>query len=239
MHETLEEAQIRSRKPIDGNLKVYIALISLLIAQISSSSQIVALIIFTALGLYADSRSFVRVLKIPIFFLLAALAVILITVEGEKVFGFWILSVSDRALKVAAETMLRSLSSLSVMGYMVITTTIPEFVSALSVIRLPSTLIEVLFLAYRAIQIIFDEIAKLDIAASLRMGYSNAFSTLTTTSLLAFSTFMRAMKRAEIMEDAMNSRCYCGKYPLIKVQSKGFAMSLAILACLIAAWWFS
>ncbi len=51
MHETLEEAQIKSKKIVDGHLKVYLALSSLIITQILGwGAQALAIVIFTTLG---------------------------------------------------------------------------------------------------------------------------------------------------------------------------------------------
>jgi cobalt/nickel transport system permease protein len=238
MHETLEEAQINSRKVVDGHLKVYLALSSLIIVQILGwGTQILAIVFFTVLGLYGDRKTYLRILKVPLFFLIAGTIVILFTIEGESLLRFWILEISDRSLEVAANTLLRSVSSLTIMAFMILTTTVPEFVSTLSMLRMPSFILELMFLAYRAIQILFEELYKLDTAASIRMGYINAARMVRTASLLAFSVFIRSMRRAEIMEEAMRARCYSGFHPEPFVENRGFVVAIVVLASLCLAGW--
>ncbi len=238
MHETLEEAQIRSRKVVDGYLKVYFSLSSLVIVQVFGwGAQIAAIAIFMALGLYGEKKTYLKILKVPMFFLLAGTLVILFTIEGESVLRFWVLEITDRSLFVAANTLLRSIASLTIMAFMILTTTVPEFVSTLSKLRMPAFLVELMFLAYRAIQIIFEELSKLDTAASIRMGYINAARMVRTTSLLAFTAFIRSMRRAEIMDEAMSARCYSGFHPEPLVENKGVGVVVAVLASLCLAGW--
>ncbi len=120
---------------------------------------------------------------------------------------------------------------------MILTTTVPEFVSTLSKFRMPSFILELMFLAYRAIQILFEELSRLDRAASIRMGYVSAARMVRTTSLLAFSAFIRSMRRAEIMEEAMQARCYSGFHPEPFVENRGVGVAIAILATLCLAGW--
>lgn len=238
MHETLEEAQVKSRKVVDGHLKVYLALSSLIVVQILGwGAQILSIALFAALGLYGDGRAYVKILRVPLFFLLAGTLVILFTIDGESLFRFWILEITDRSLLIAVNTLLRSISSLTIVAFMILTTTVPEFVSTLSRLRMPSFILELMFLAYRAIQILFEELSRLDTAASIRMGYINAAKMVRTTSLLAFSAFIRSMRRAEIMEEAMQARCYSGLHPEPFVENRGVGVAIAVLASLCLAGW--
>ncbi|WP_202320651.1 cobalt ECF transporter T component CbiQ [Archaeoglobus neptunius] len=237
MHDTLEIVQMNSRKIIDGNLKVYFSLLSLIIIQFGAASQILALAVFAALSIYADWKSYIKILRIPLLFLMAGLLVILFTVEGKPIFRIGFLVISNRSAQIAMQTFLRSLASFTIMSFLVITTSIPEFVSSLSKLRIPSFITEILFLAYRAIQILMEEIYRLDTAASVRMGYRSASCMVRTTSLLAFSSFIRAMNRSEIMDEAMKTRCYDGKYPLLGGENRGVWLSVLIITGLMAAGW--
>jgi len=239
MHETLEVVQMRSRKIIDGNLKVYLALSSLfLVLVLGKFSQILAVVIFSVLCIYADWKAYLRIIRIPAFFLLGAMAVILFTVDGKVFASFWIFRITEESTSIAFSVLLRSTASLSILSFLIMTTSIPEFITAFSRLKIPKFVVEMLMLVYRAIQILFEEISRLDTAASSRLGYLGFRNMIRTASLLAFSAFMKSLKRSEIMEEALESRCYSGCYPLLDSRTEGAGISALILSALFLAGWF-
>ena len=238
MHETLEAIQMTSRKPVDGDLKVYLSISSLfLVMVLGKFPQIIAVIIFSALCIYADKRAYLRIIRIPAFFLLAAMFVILFTTDGKVIASFWIFRITEEGINTAFSAFLRSAASLSVLSFLIMTTSIPEFIHAISRLKIPNFILEMLMLVYRTIQILFDELTKLDTSASSRLGYLGFRNMIRTASLLAFSAFMRSMQRSEIMEEALESRCYRGCYPLPYTRNKGFGISALIIAALFMAGW--
>ncbi|WP_290597881.1 MULTISPECIES: cobalt ECF transporter T component CbiQ [unclassified Archaeoglobus] len=239
MHETLEIVQMRSRKIIDGNLKVYLALSSLfLVLVLGKFSQILAVVIFSVLCIYADWKAYLRIIRIPAFFLLGAMAVILFTIDGKVLASFWIFRITEESTGIAFSVLLRSTASLSILSFLIMTTSIPEFITALSKLKIPKFVVEMLMLVYRAIQILFEEISRLDTAASSRLGFLGFRNMIRTASLLAFSAFMKSLKRSEIMEEALESRCYRGCYPLLDSRTEGAGISALILSALFLAGWF-
>lgn len=239
MHETLEVVQMRSRKIIDGNLKVYLALSSLfLVLVLGKFSQILAVVIFSVLCIYADWKAYLRIIRIPAFFLLGAMAVILFTVDGKVFASFWIFRITEESTSIAFSVLLRSTASLSILSFLIMTTSIPEFITAFSRLKIPKFVVEMLMLVFRAIQILFEEISRLDTAASSRLGYLGFRNMIRTASLLAFSAFMKSLKRSEIMEEALESRCYSGCYPLLDSRTEGAGISSLILSALFLAGWF-
>lgn len=239
MHETLEVVQMRSRKIIDGNLKVYLALSSLfLVLVLGKFSQILAVVIFSVLCIYADWKAYLRIIRIPAFFLLGAMAVILFTIDGKVFASFWIFRITEESTGIAFSVLLRSTASLSILSFLIMTTSIPEFITAFSRLKIPKFVVEMLMLVYRAIQILFEEISRLDTAASSRLGYLGFRNMIRTASLLAFSAFMKSLKRSEIMEEALESRCYSGYYPLLDSRTEGAGISALILSALFLAGWF-
>jgi cobalt/nickel transport system permease protein len=239
MHETLEIVQMRSRKIIDGNLKVYLALSSLfLVLVLGKFSQILAVVIFSVLCIYADWKAYLRIIRVPAFFLLGAMAVILFTIDGKVLASFWIFRITEESTGIAFSVLLRSTASLSILSFLIMTTSIPEFITALSKLKIPKFVVEMLMLVYRAIQILFEEISRLDTAASSRLGFLGFRNMIRTASLLAFSAFMKSLKRSEIMEEALESRCYRGCYPLLDSRTEGAGISALILSALFLAGWF-
>lgn len=224
--EDLERIQIRAKRLISGNLNVYFCLILIFLTSISAKVQIFSIFVFTFLSLFAIGKNYFRILKIPVLFLLPSVLVISITIEGKPIFEFWILKVSDKAFETVTSTLLRVFAILSILTYMIATTTLPEFISALKKLKLPKFFAELMFLSYRSIQVLFAELKKFEISADLRLGYSNFRASISTKSLLAKTIFLRAMERVEKTVLAMDLRG--DEFPEAVAKNKGFALAFLI-----------
>lgn len=238
MHETLEEIQTSSRKPIDGNLKVYFSLFSLFFVVLSNSMAvyITALLLFSILALYSAGRSYIKLMKIPTYFLIPSALIIAYFIPGNEISTPFPINPTDEGLKLASTTVLRSYASLSILSFLVLTTTIPEMFAALKKLKLPGFIVEMSLLIYRTIQVLMDELERLDRSASSRLGYSSRKAFLRTSSLLAYSLFIKSLQRSEKMNLAMESRCYAGNMPVKSGKSSGYFLSLVVAALLIVSW---
>lgn len=226
--EDLERIQVSARKLMSGNLNVYLCLTLIFLSSISTKVQLFSIAVFTFLGFYAVGKRYLRVLEVPVLFLFPSILVILLTIEGEPIFEFWFFSVSEKALEVAKSTLLRVFAILSILTYLISTTTLPEFISALKKLRLPKFLIEMMFLSYRAVQVLMGELKRFETSASLRLGYAGFRTSVSTKSLLAKTIFLRAMERVEKTILAMDLRGE--EFPDVAMKSKGFAIALSILS---------
>lgn len=225
--EDLEKIQINAKRLISGNLNVYFCIISVFLASISLKVQIFSLFAFTFLGVYAVGKKYLKIVEVPLLFLVPSILVIILTIEGESFLEFWVFRVSDKALSTASSTLLRVLAVLSILTYLISTTTLPEFISALKKLRFPKFLIDLMFLSYRSIQVLFSELKKFEISANLRLGYIDFKTSISTKSLLAKTLFVRALNRVEKTALAMDIRG--DEVPEIFTKSKGFPIVFAIL----------
>ncbi|MCC6027152.1 MAG: cobalt ECF transporter T component CbiQ [Archaeoglobus sp.] len=229
--EDLERIQIRARKLISGNINVYFSLSALLIALISERVQPICIVIFSLLSVYAVGRNYLKIVEIPFLFILPGILVILFTIDGKTVIELWILRITDKSIELAISTAQRTVATLSVLFYLISTTTMPEFVSALRKIRLPKFLAELMFLSYRTIQILYGELKRFETSAKIRLGYSNFRISLLTTSLLAKTLFIRAMERVEKTSLAMELRGE--EFPEVNTKSRGFLLSLLLISLMV------
>ncbi|WP_456368913.1 cobalt ECF transporter T component CbiQ [Geoglobus sp.] len=235
MHGTLEEVQMTSRKPIRGNLRVYFSIFVLLfvVASGSTSVYLTSMAIFTLLGVYSAGKSYLRLMKVPTYFLIPSALVIALFIPGRAVTESLPISPTEEGIGLAVSTVLRSYASLSVLFFMIVTTSIPEVFSALKSLRLPGFVIEMALLMYRAIQVLMDELVRLDRSASSRLGYSGWRAYIRTASLLGYSLFVKSLERAEKMNMAMESRCYSGSMPVRSEKSSGYLLCAITVSILI------
>uniref|UniRef100_A0A7J2TG42 Cobalt ECF transporter T component CbiQ n=1 Tax=Archaeoglobus fulgidus TaxID=2234 RepID=A0A7J2TG42_ARCFL len=229
--EDLERIQIRARRIISGNLNVYFSLTALAIAMVSEKVQPMCIAIFTALSIYAVGKNYLKIIEIPFLFLLPGIVIILLTVEGETVLEFSIFRITDRSLELTISTLQRTLAALSILFYLISTTTMPEFISALRKLRLPKFLTEIMFLSYRTVQVLYGEAKKFEVSAKVRLGYSDFKNSLSTTFLLSKTLFLRAMNRVEKTSLAMELRGE--EIPELNAKSRGFLPSFVIISSMV------
>ncbi|AEA46846.1 ABC transporter permease [Archaeoglobus veneficus] len=220
----IEEVQLTSKKLVDGDLKVFFSLVSLILIASSPklTVHLTGLAIFSLLSFHAARMNYFRIIRPSLFFILPGMFAVCLTA----------------GISAAMATGLRCLASVSVLTYLISTTTIPEFFASLKRLRLPYFVAETATLIYRVIQILMDEASRMEVAASSKHGFASRKAFLRTVSLLSYSLFIRAMKRAEIVEFAMESRCYSGKMPVHCQKSRGWIIAIACLSILAIAWWF-
>ncbi|AFK20906.1 cobalt ECF transporter T component CbiQ (plasmid) [Haloferax mediterranei ATCC 33500] len=236
MHRTLERIQADATPLVDGPVKVYFVLLSLLLTATSArfSSYVAAIVVFSLLTVHAVGRAYVTFLQYPIWFLLPSLVLIALVTPGTTtVFEYWILHISEEGLLLATKTGLRSIASLSVLSFLALTTTVPQLVSALRTLGLPDPLVEMLLLVYRGIQVLVDESIRLYTAAKLRGGFTSKRATFRTTKHVATSLLLSSLDSAEQLDLSMRSRCYDGVFPVRDYDSRGHTYALGALALLV------
>jgi len=220
----IEEVQLTSKKIVDGDLKVFFPLVSLFLIVLSPkmSVHIVGLVVFLLLSIHAARKQFFRIIKPFFLFLIPGTLAVYLTA----------------GLSAAVSTGLRCLASISVLSYLILVTTLPEFLTSLRRLKLPDFVVEISTLIYRAIQILLDEAGRMEIAAKARLGHSSRKALLRTASLLSYSLFLRAMSRADRMSTAMEARCYSGRMPVYNNKSRGWFTAIACVLPIVIAWWF-
>lgn len=227
MSESLESIQVRSKKLIDGPIKVWLVLLSLPLILIDFHAQLIALVLFSALSIHA-SKYFFNVLRIPLGFILLGTLVILFTIDGKELASFYFLKITDKSVETALNTMLRSFSAISAFSYLILTTTLPEFISA---IRVRGFVREIMLLGYRAIQVLLEEIESLRVSAEARLGFFGIRRSIKTTSMLSYMLFLKSLEKVEKFERAREARCDNGIFPAPNYKNRGsfFAVILLIL----------
>ncbi|MDG5777443.1 cobalt ECF transporter T component CbiQ [Haloarculaceae archaeon H-GB2-1] len=238
-HATLERTQQDATPRVDGHLNVYFALTALAVtvAAPARTTHLAAAAWFLALGYDAAGRQYLRFLKVPTYFLVPSLAVVLAFTAGDPIAALGPVTVTRTGVDRVVTTGLRSVASLSVLGYLVVTTPVPALFAALKRLRLPSFVVEFALLTYRGIQLLLAESERLHVAAAARLGFRNRRTTFRTTKLLSFSLFLKTLSRADAMEQSMRARGYDGKMPVPSVENRGHGYAVAALACLVLVGW--
>ena len=241
MHRTLERIQADATPAVSGPLRVYFVGVALLLTATATRLGVfaVATATFGVLAVHAVGREYFRLLRYPLAFLLPSVALVAAITPGTPVAEVWRLSVTGRGLETAATVGLRAVASLTVLSFLVLTTTVPQLVAALDDLRLPDPVTELLLLVYRGIQVLVAESARLHTAARLRGGFRSRRRLFRTTKLVSASLLVSALDRATALGTAMESRNYAGRMPVATSKNGGHAVVAAVLLTLVAARWLA
>lgn len=204
----------KSRKIVEGDINVYFSFISLILTVSTSKVflHVLSFLIFLGMCVYADWKTYLRLLKPPMFFLIPSIAV-LTFVSG---------------LDVAVHTFIRAIASVTILFYLVMTSTLPEIFTALKKLKLPEVVVELSMLIYRVIQSLYAELERTENAAKSRLGLIDKRTMFRTASLLSYQLFLRSLRRAEVMDKAMEARCYNGEMPTFSKRTRNAYFAVAI-----------
>jgi len=241
MHRTLERIQTDATPAVSGPLRVYFVGAALLLTATATrlGAFAVATVAFGALTVHAVGRAYFGVLRYPLAFLVPSVALVAVITPGTPVVELWVLSVTGRGLETAATVGLRAVASLTVLSFLVLTTTVPQLVAALDGLRLPDPVTELLLLVYRGIQVLVAESARLHTAARLRGGFRSRRHLFRTTKLVSASLLVSALDRAAAFGTAMESRNYAGRMPVTTSENGGYGVVGTVFVALIAARWLA
>ncbi len=101
---------------------------------------------------------------------------------------------------------LRVLAEVSWIAALMLTTPFTEILAGLRWFRVPHTLVDLLAAMYRYVFLLFDEYATMRSAARARGGYRDWRTGMATLGLILAQIFMRALDRAERVDQAMRMR---------------------------------
>ena len=101
---------------------------------------------------------------------------------------------------------LRVLAEMSWMAALILTTAFTDILAALRWFKIPAIVVDLLAAMYRYVFLLFDEYQTMRAAARARGGYQNYRTSMATLGQILAQIFMRALERAERVDQAMRVR---------------------------------
>lgn len=226
MHDLLDDyAHTNALRDINPGLKLSLGMGSILVCAFSTS-PLAPLLVAVTLGAATiflakiPARFYLKLLAIPLAFVLFSCLAVIFLQGGAALFSFGILGinleVSREGLNLALLLLSRTLGGMSALFFIALTTPMIEVFSILKSAGLPSFLIELSMLIYRYIFVLLDQAATIHTAQTMRLGGSSMRSSILSFSMLASVLFLRAWEQGERLMVAMDSRCYNGRLDLME-----------------------
>jgi cobalt/nickel transport system permease protein len=159
-------------------------------------------------------QQYVQILVLPISFLLIGgltllfeISVAPIGIVNVRFFQFF-LCVTETAQMHTAMVIFHALGAVSCLCLLSVTTPLSDLIAVLHRIRCPDLIIDLMYLIYRYIFILFSIHHDMNHAAKSRLGFSNYQTGIRTAGKIYASLLVRSYRFALQNFDAMESRCY-------------------------------
>ncbi len=166
-----------------------------------------------------DIKSYIKLLKIPIYFLFIGISVNLINISFDSVdllYSFNVyklyIGVSSQSLITSIYILLRSISCLTCVYFFILTTPFNQVIFLLKGLYIPDTIIELSMLIYRFIFIFIEEINDIRKSQQLRFGYINLRTSYKSLGILGSLLYERMIKRYNDMCISLDMKLYDGKF---------------------------
>jgi len=136
---------------------------------------------------------------------------------GEVLWSWGWLRITTEGLVVLGSVTLKALLSLLTLNVLILTTSVPALLHALTLLRMPPLLVAIIASMYRYIGVLIREFNSMRRAAASRnLSGSNHWQRLVIGNMIG-SLFIRTYERGERISQAMLSRGYTGLLPMEKV----------------------
>jgi cobalt/nickel transport system permease protein len=166
-----------------------------------------------------DLKYYIKLLTIPISFLILSIIAILISISKEpssfivavKLYKFHI-GISRLSLDTSISLFFRSVCCLTCTYFLVLTIPFNQMILVLKKIHVSKAIIEITVLIYRFIFILLEESHELYISQNLRFGYINLKTSYKSLAILISILFIRVMNRYKDMIVSLESKLYNGEF---------------------------
>ena len=215
-------AQTSKLNAMNPGLKIGVGLLSLIFCVSSESFLFHILIAGIMIGVVLKNTKlninhYMKLMWVPSLFIILSSIALLVQLSRAKLGFFdvsvagWYVSITKDSLSSTFTVIIRAYASITCLFMISLTTPIADVIYVCRRIKIPEIMIELMYLIYRFIMILFDVHSKMTIAADSRLGYMNLNNTYTSMKGIASNLLSLAFKRASTSFDAMESRGYIGK----------------------------
>lgn len=206
---------------VNAGEKFAFAMITLLLCVMSRSiaAACIVLAVTGILTVYKGGIPFFRYLHfltVPLAFLLLSTLAIIVNIRREPLdlfalsFGNWYVTGSSASALYAMQLILTALSSVSCLYFLSFSTPMPDILDVLKKLHCPKLLIELMLLIYRFIFILLETASAISTSQNSRLGNKDYKTSLKSFGALGSALMIRAVKRSNLLYNAMEARCYDG-----------------------------
>ena len=158
----------------------------------------------TLAGARVPWRIYLRTLAVPVVFIaLGSLSLMISVSMGAH--GLHLGLAGDQLARAVRLTG-RAIAAASCLCFLGLTTPALDWLPLLRRLRVPSVIVDIMFVVYRLLFIFVERLAAMHTAHEARLGYASVRSTFRSSGLIGANLLVFALKRARCMEMGMAAR---------------------------------
>lgn len=208
----------RNIHPIEKGLFAFLFLLFCLLTKNVTVALFTFFVMSTAivLGAKIPLAYYLKILLLPIFFLLTSVLAILISIVPANMelldsvlsmkMGPWQLYISQTKYKMVIALIFTVVASVSCMYFFILTTPIQQIVWLFQKLRLPALFVELFLFTYRYLFVLLEKTVEIRLAQTSRLGYQTSRNAITSIGQLLVSLFIKSMRSAKEVHMAIEIR---------------------------------
>ncbi len=208
--------------------KLIFAMLALAVCLWANSVLISVLVLFmmgwcTVCKGGAPVALFIKLMLLPISFLIIGVLTIAINASGNKdIFLFSIaafgthIGVTKLGMHQAAHLFFKSMGAVSCLYFLSLSTPLVDLLAVLRRLKVPKLIVELMGLIYRFIFVLLEAAETMHTAQSSRLGYADLTSTYRSLAALVSTLFIRAYQRSNELYTALEARGYDGELSVLE-----------------------
>jgi cobalt/nickel transport system permease protein len=225
--ELLEDiAQKNGLRETNTYLKLTAGLGAILLCLLSSSylpPLFIAVVLSCTILFLArvDAGTYAELFILPLWFAGMTAAGIILISGGNEVFWQWTIlpelsfSVTRDSLNLGIFVFCRVIGGMSALCFISLTTPMTDIFIAFRQCRVPEAVIDLMMIIYRTIFILLDQVTQIYQAQVMRLGYSSYRESIQSFATLCGAAFIASWDAGDDLVQAMDARCYDGKFALL------------------------
>ncbi len=207
--------------------KLAFALVTMLISVIANQpvvhlTVVVIMVGFLAIRAKIPGYVILKLFFVPTAFLVMGVITIAVQIspfETGMLFnmnvGSYYFGVTKTSAAVAAVTLLKSLSAVSCLYFLVLTTPIIEVINILKALRTPAVVLDLMMIVYRFIFIFVETAFQIYFSQSSRWGYLGFKGSINSFGLLFANLWVKSFTKSQAIFTSLLSRGYEGEFNVI------------------------
>jgi cobalt/nickel transport system permease protein len=225
--ELLEDiAQKNGLREVNTNIKLATGLGAILLCLLSTSyipPLFIALVLSGAILFLArvGAKTYAELFIVPLWFAIMSVGGIILISGGQDIFWRWdilpsfSLSVTRESINEGIFVFCRVVGGMSALCFISLTTPMTTIFAVLRQCRIPEIIIELMMIIYRTIFILMDQVVQIYTAQVMRLGYSTVKESIHSCATLCGAAFIASWNAGEDLVQAMDARCYNGKFVVL------------------------
>jgi cobalt/nickel transport system permease protein len=244
--ELLEDiAQTNGLREVNTYVKIVTGLGALILCLLSQSyiaPLFIAALLSGAILFLAriDARTYGELFIVPFSFAVMSVAVIILLSGGNEIYWSWnpfsflSLSITQESLNKGIYVFCRVIGGMSALLFIALTTPMTDLFVVMKQCRIPAAVIDFAMIIYRTIFLIMDQLIQTYQAQVMRVGYgSSVRESIQSFATMCGSAFIASWESGEDLIQAMDARCYDGKFATLGKTHSVDASSVVVVGLFI------